>query len=188
MLCLPSIPSSADISKGETLCGLLSTYHERATITASRVSTRECPCMMQPAIEILTFAKVPYSIPGTVRLLRGYGKLLLDPRRIINSVQNSVLPLDVIHHPKDGHHSRTGIECSERRNCRLLPMTGRRPFNSGLSDQPYRLPGERARGDGESFGALEGGVLSASACTRPTSRTSTCRGGARITGSYPGTG
>ena len=96
----------------------------------------------------LTFAKT------TARLLPSRGKLPLDPQEIIDSVQNSVLPLDVV--PEPEHLlSRASIKRSKRRNWRFLARDDSQPFLQlwpRLSEEFCRLlPCKPARGDDEPF-------------------------------------
>jgi hypothetical protein len=97
-----------------------------------------------------------------VRLLRSYRKLLLYPQQIVNSVQNSVLPLDVILQPEDSP-SRAGVQCRIWRNGRFLTRDNGQTslqLRPRLSEELYRLlPGERARGEDEPLRRVGGGNL-----------------------------
>ena len=106
--------------------------------------------------KFLTSAKLCSIIPATkVRLLRSRsGKLPFYPQKIIDSVQNCVLPLDVIPEPKD-LLSRASIKYSERCDWRFLARNDGQPFLQlwpRLSEELCRLlPCEPARGDDEPF-------------------------------------
>ena len=81
--------------------------------------------------------------------LRSHCELLFDSQHIVDSVQNAVLPLDIILQPKDPL-SRTRIDSNTRRNCRLLARDDRQAtlqLRPCLSKEFYRLlPGKGVRG------------------------------------------
>ena len=82
------------------------------------------------------------------------GKFLFDPQQVIDSVQNCVLPRDVIPEPED-LLSRASIKYGERRHWSFLARDRRQPSLQlwpRLSDELYRLfPCKPARRDDEPF-------------------------------------
>ena len=94
-----------------------------------------------------------------MRLLRRRGKLFFDPQQIIDSVQNCVLPLDVILESKN-IFSRASIDRCGRRNWRLIPRDDRQTslqLRPRLNDHLNCLrPSERARGEDEPFRLIGG--------------------------------
>jgi hypothetical protein len=92
-------------------------------------------------------------------LLRSCSKLLFDPQQIIDSVQNCVLPPDVILESKD-ILTRASIERGERRNWGLIARYDRQTsfkLRPSLSDiLNCFLPSERARRENEPFQLIGG--------------------------------
>src|SRR6266852_8503319 len=111
-------------------------------------------CEATPAIAIFDIRN--YTIPTMIaRLLRSCCcELLFDPQQIIDSVQNCVLPLDVIPDAEDVL-SRASVKYSVRRDWRFLARDDRQPplqLWPRLSDELYRLlPCKPARGEDEPF-------------------------------------